>query len=56
MPFDWREYLDLAQSLMGRDDTPITSEAAFRCAMSRIYLECCIQFYFRNSWNKFNYI
>lgn len=37
MPFDWREYLDLAQSLMGRDNKPITSEAAFRCAMSRIY-------------------
>lgn len=37
MPFDWREYLDLAQSLMGRDNKPITPEAAFRCSMSRIY-------------------
>ncbi len=37
MSFDWREYLDLAEALMGRDSKPITIEAAFRCSMSRIY-------------------
>lgn len=37
MPFDWQEYIDLAEALMGRENKPITTEAAFRCAMSRIY-------------------
>ena len=37
MSFDWREYLDLAEALMGRNSKPITIEAAFRCSMSRIY-------------------
>jgi uncharacterized protein (UPF0332 family) len=37
MSFDWREYLDLAEALMGSDSKSITIEAAFRCSMSRIY-------------------
>jgi uncharacterized protein (UPF0332 family) len=37
MSFDWREYLDLAGSLMGSGRSTTTNEAAFRCSMSRIY-------------------
>ncbi len=37
MSFDWQEYLDLAEVLMGSDSRSITIEAAFRCSMSRIY-------------------
>jgi ribosomal protein S9 len=37
MPFDWREYLNLAQSLQGHSGGSFSQEAAFRCAVSRAY-------------------
>jgi len=37
MLFDWREYLDLAQSLQSHSGGSFTQEAALRCAVSRAY-------------------
>lgn len=37
MPFNWREYLNLAQSLQGHSGGGFLQEAAFRCAVSRAY-------------------
>lgn len=37
MPFDWREYLNLAQSLQSHTGGSFSQEAAFRCAVSRAY-------------------
>ncbi len=37
MPFNWKEYLKLAQFLQGCSEDSFTQEAAFRCAVSRAY-------------------
>lgn len=37
MPFNWREYLKLAQFLQGHGGESFSQEAAFRCAVSRAY-------------------
>ena len=36
MPFEWKEYLEVAQFLMSSSGN-FSSEAAFRCATSRAY-------------------
>lgn len=36
MPFEWKEYLEIAQFLMSSSGN-FSSEAAFRCATSRAY-------------------
>lgn len=37
MSFDWKEYLELAKSLLGQANTSYSSEAAERSAVSRAY-------------------
>ncbi len=37
MPFDWREYLELAKDLSGQTTAGYSSEAAERSAVSRAY-------------------
>lgn len=37
MPFDWREYLALAQYLQSQGNGTFSQEAAHRCAVSRAY-------------------
>ena len=37
MPFDWKEYLNLAKSLQNRQGNDYSQEAAFRSAVSRAY-------------------
>ena len=37
MPFNWREYLELARFLQGQGGSTFSQEAAFRCAVSRAY-------------------
>jgi hypothetical protein len=37
MPFDWKEYLELARFLQGQTGGPFAAEAAFRSAVSRAY-------------------
>jgi hypothetical protein len=37
MPFDWSEYLALAQYLQGQSNSEFSQEAALRCAVSRAY-------------------
>ena len=37
MPFDWKEYLELARSLQNHQGDGYSQEAAFRSAVSRAY-------------------
>jgi hypothetical protein len=37
MPFDWKEYLALAQHLQQQSTSEFSQEAALRCAVSRAY-------------------
>ena len=37
MPFDWKEYLNLARSLQNQQGNDYSQEAAFRSAISRSY-------------------
>jgi len=37
MPFDWREFLAVARFLAGHGGIAFSSEAAWRCAVSRAY-------------------
>ena len=37
MPFDWKEYLELAKQLVGRAGSGYSAEAAERSAVSRAY-------------------
>lgn len=37
MPFDWKEYLEIAKHLQEQGNNNFHTEAAFRCAVSRSY-------------------
>ncbi|RMH32666.1 MAG: hypothetical protein D6687_09470 [Acidobacteria bacterium] len=53
MPFDWREYLELAKSLGGQAGVSYSSEAAERSAVSRAYYSafCLVRNYAQaNLW------
>jgi len=51
MPFDWKEYLNLAKSLQNQQGNNYSQEAAFRSAISRAYYSafCHARNYIRDS-------
>lgn len=52
MPFDWREYLELARELIGRAGSGYSEEAAKRSAVSRAYYAafCWARNYAEANW------
>lgn len=52
MPFDWREYLELARELIGQGSSSYPEEAAKRSAVSRAYYAafCWARNYAEANW------
>ena len=53
MPFDWREYLSLSQSLQGQAGVGFSAEASARAGVSRAYYSAFLiaRNYARQVWN-----